>query len=96
MGKVSSLKLSRNFRIRQASSRAGRSSAVPGFPRRAACGETAENFSTLNQRFARLLAIADAADAAPTTQMETLASNGSREARNRRRWGELKRTGCLH
>ena len=33
-------------------------------------GKTPENFSTLNQHFATILAVADSADAAPTTQAE--------------------------
>jgi len=40
-------------------------SAFFGLP---ASGKQPENFSTLNQHFAALLAVADSADAAPTTQ----------------------------
>jgi photosystem II stability/assembly factor-like uncharacterized protein len=47
--------------------------AVPGFSGVPLAAKQPENFSTLNQRFGRLLAIADAADAAPTTQTEAVA-----------------------
>jgi hypothetical protein len=36
-----------------------------------AAGKQPESFSTLNQRFGTLLAVADSADAAPTSQAET-------------------------
>jgi len=56
-------------------------------------GKQPENFSTLNQHFERILAIADAADAAPTTQAETVAKE-LQEALNElaARWSEMKRT----
>ena len=37
-----------------------------------ASGKQPENFSTLNQHFGNLLGVADSADAAPTTQAETV------------------------
>jgi len=46
---------------------------MPGFSGVPSVGKQPENFSTLNQRFGRLLAIADAADAAPTEQTEAVA-----------------------
>src|SRR4029077_7913957 len=46
--------------------------AVPGFSGIPLSGKQPENFSTLNQRLGRVLAIADAADAAPTTQAEAV------------------------
>jgi len=46
--------------------------AVPGFFGTPLSGKQPENFSTLNQRFGRVLGIADAADAAPTTQAEAV------------------------
>ena len=49
--------------------------AVPGFSGVPVSGKKPENFSTLNQRFGQILGIADAADAAPTTQT---ASGGQR------------------
>jgi photosystem II stability/assembly factor-like uncharacterized protein len=68
--------------------------AVAGFSGVPVAGKQPENFSTLNQRFARLLAIADAADAAPTTQAEAVA----RELEVSRlelggQWIELKKAG---
>jgi photosystem II stability/assembly factor-like uncharacterized protein len=44
--------------------------AVPGFFGTPPSGKQPENFSTLNQRFGRVLSIADAADGAPTSQTE--------------------------
>jgi hypothetical protein len=67
--------------------------AVPGFFGIPLTGKQPENFSTLNQRFGQILAIADAADAAPTTQTEAVAAdlrNALKEASAR--WKELKTT----
>ncbi len=47
--------------------------AVPGFFGTPLSGKQPENFSTLNQRFGRVLGIADAADGAPTMQAEAVA-----------------------
>src|SRR6202790_1510575 len=44
--------------------------AVPGFIGVPPSGKQPENLSTLNQHFAAMLAVADSADAAPTTQAE--------------------------
>jgi photosystem II stability/assembly factor-like uncharacterized protein len=71
-----------------------------------ASGKLPENLSTLNQHFAAILAVADSADAVPTTQA-TLAYKDLEETEStlRRRWeairerdlpdlnGELKKTG---
>ncbi|HEY1423249.1 MAG TPA: hypothetical protein VGF20_07345 [Candidatus Acidoferrum sp.] len=47
--------------------------AVPGFFGLPPSGKRPENFSTLNQRFGQILAIADAADVAPTTATDNVA-----------------------
>jgi len=47
--------------------------AVPGFFGTPLAGKQPENFSTLNQRFGRILSIADSADVAPTPTSEALA-----------------------
>ncbi len=55
-------------------------------------GKEPENFSTLHQHFARLLAVADSADAAPTSQ--ATAVYGELQAALKTllaRWGELKK-----
>ena len=44
--------------------------AVPGFVGVPPSGKQPENLSTLNQHFAAMLAVADSADAAPTTQAD--------------------------
>jgi photosystem II stability/assembly factor-like uncharacterized protein len=67
--------------------------AVPGFFGIPLAGKQPENFSTLNQRFGQVLAIADVADAAPTTQTEAVAAdlkNALEDASAR--WKELKKT----
>jgi hypothetical protein len=67
--------------------------AVPGFFGVPLTGKQPENFSTLNQRFGQVLGIADAADAAPTTQTEAVAAelkNGLKETSAR--WTEIKKT----
>ncbi len=67
--------------------------AVPGFSGVPLAGKQTENFSTLNQRFGRIMAIADAADAAPTTQTEAVARELEVALReNAQRWRELKKT----
>jgi len=48
--------------------------AVPGFFGTPPSGKQPENFSTLNQRFGRVLSIADAADGAPTSQTEAVSA----------------------
>jgi photosystem II stability/assembly factor-like uncharacterized protein len=66
--------------------------AVPGFSGVPLAGKQPENFSTLNQRFGRMLAIADAADAAPTTQAEAVARELNAALReNALHWAELKK-----
>jgi photosystem II stability/assembly factor-like uncharacterized protein len=47
--------------------------AVPGFFGTPLNGKQPENFSTLNQRFGRILAIADSADVAPTSPTDAVA-----------------------
>ncbi|MEQ1474055.1 MAG: glycoside hydrolase, partial [Candidatus Acidiferrum sp.] len=47
----------------------GAQSSFYGVP---SSGKASENFSTLNQRFGNVLAVADSADAAPTTQAQTV------------------------
>ncbi len=55
-------------------------------------GKQPENFSTLNQHFAQLLAIADSADAAPTTQAtKVYAELAEQQSVLSRRWDELKK-----
>ena len=66
--------------------------AVPGFAGIPATGKQPENLSTLNQRFGRVLAIADAADVAPTTQTEAVAKELETALRDAiTRWQEMKR-----
>jgi photosystem II stability/assembly factor-like uncharacterized protein len=66
--------------------------AVPGFFGLPPSGRQPENFSTLNQRFGRVLSIADAADAAPTTQAETVAKElDAALAELSSRWNDMKR-----
>jgi hypothetical protein len=48
--------------------------AVPGFFGTPPSAKQPENFSTLNQRFGRVLSIADAADGAPTSQTEAVSA----------------------
>jgi photosystem II stability/assembly factor-like uncharacterized protein len=67
--------------------------AVPGFFGTPLSGKQPENFSTLNQRFGRILTIADSADVAPTPTTEAVA----RELENAlllssHRWNDLKTT----
>ena len=67
--------------------------AVPGFAGVPLSGKQPENFSTLNQRFGRVLAIADAADAAPTTQTEAVTKELEASLRELAgRWREMKKT----
>jgi photosystem II stability/assembly factor-like uncharacterized protein len=94
MGKVSSAEAKQKLSEFAKKAAALEGAAVPGFSGLPLAGKQPENFSTLNQRFGRLLAIADAADAAPTTQMETLALElEAARLETVERWGELKRTG---
>lgn len=54
-------------------------------------GKTPENFSTLNQHFATILAVADSADAAPTTQAEVAYQDLQQsETGLRRRWNAVR------
>jgi hypothetical protein len=65
--------------------------AVPGFSGVPVSGKKPENLSTLNQRFGQILGIADAADAAPTTQTATVAKELSVALQeNLARWRQLK------
>jgi photosystem II stability/assembly factor-like uncharacterized protein len=65
--------------------------AVPGFSGVPVSGKKPENFSTLNQRFGQILGIADAADAAPTTQTATVGKDLSVALQeNLARWRQLK------
>jgi hypothetical protein len=67
--------------------------AVPGFFGLPPSGKQQENFSTLNQRFGRVLAIAEGADAAPTTQTETVAKELETALTELvTRWSEIKKT----
>ena len=66
---------------------------MPGFFGTPLPGKQPENFSTLNQRFGRILAIADTADAAPTTQTEAVARELETALKaTTARWAELKST----
>jgi photosystem II stability/assembly factor-like uncharacterized protein len=66
---------------------------VPGFSGIPLSGKQPENLSTLNQRLGRVLAIADAADAAPTTQTEAVAKELETALRDTiAHWREMKRT----
>jgi hypothetical protein len=66
---------------------------VPGFFGTPLTGKQPENFSTLNQRFGQLLAIADAADAAPTTTTEAVARElGVALKETSGRWSVIKKT----
>jgi photosystem II stability/assembly factor-like uncharacterized protein len=54
-------------------------------------GKQPENFSTLNQHFGQLLAIADSADAAPTTQASKVYAELTEELNSlAKRWNDLK------
>jgi photosystem II stability/assembly factor-like uncharacterized protein len=54
-------------------------------------GKPPENFSTLNQHFAAIFAVADSADAAPTTQAATAYQDlGQSETDLRRRWSAIR------
>ena len=65
--------------------------AVPGFSGVPLSGKKPENLSTLNQRFGQILAIADAADTAPTSQTEAVAKElGVALQENLASWKELK------
>jgi DNA repair exonuclease SbcCD ATPase subunit len=91
MAKVSSAEAKQKLAEFDKKAAALEGAAVPGFSGVPPVGKQPENLSTLNQHFGRILAIADAADAAPTTQLEALA----RELEVARlekaaRWRELK------
>src|SRR6266404_752113 len=93
MGKVSSAEAKQKLSEFDKKAAALEGAAVPGFSGVPLAGKQPENFSTLNQRFGRLLAIADAADAAPTTQTEAVARELEVALReNAQRWRELKKT----
>jgi len=65
--------------------------SVPGFFGLPPSGKRPENFSTLNQHLGQILAIADAADAAPTAQTENEAWElGSALTGLSARWKEMK------
>ncbi len=56
-------------------------------------GKETENFSTINQHFGQLLAIADSADAAPTTQASQVYASLSEQMNDlARRWQERTQT----
>ena len=58
-----------------------------------ASGKESENFSTINQHFGQLLAIADSADAAPTTQASQVYASLSEQMNDlAKRWLELAQT----
>jgi photosystem II stability/assembly factor-like uncharacterized protein len=58
-----------------------------------ASGKESENFSTINQHFGQLLAIADSADAAPTTQASQVYASLSEQMNDlAKRWQELAQT----
>jgi hypothetical protein len=64
---------------------------VPGFFGTPQPGRQAENFSTLNQRFNRILGIADSADAAPTLTAEKVATELEAALKDcQARWADLK------
>ena len=66
---------------------------VPGFFGTPLSGKQPENFSTLNQRFGRILSIADSADSAPTATSERAAAELETALQlSEARWSELKRT----
>jgi photosystem II stability/assembly factor-like uncharacterized protein len=73
MAKVSSAEAKQKLSEFDRKAGALEGAALPGFSGVPSVGKQPENFSTLNQRFGRLLAIADAADAAPTEQTEAVA-----------------------
>ncbi len=93
MGKVSSAEAKQKLSEFDKKAAALEGAAVPGFSGVPLAGKQPENFSTLNQRFGRILAIADAADTAPTTQAEAVARELDVALReNLARWGEMKTT----
>jgi photosystem II stability/assembly factor-like uncharacterized protein len=94
MGKVSSAEAKQKLSEFDKKAAALEGAAVPGFSGVPLAGKQPENFSTLNQRFGRILAIADATDAAPTTQTEALARELEvARLENAQRWRELKKAG---
>jgi hypothetical protein len=94
MAKVSSAEAKQKLLQFDKKAAALEGAAAPGFSGVPPAGKQPENLSTLNQRFGRMLAIADAADSAPTTQLETLAIE-LEVARLELvgRWTELKKAG---
>jgi len=67
--------------------------AVPGFFGTPLSGKQPENFSTLNQRFGRVLGIADAADGAPTSQAEAVAKELAAALKTAsEQWESMKKT----
>jgi hypothetical protein len=67
--------------------------AVPGLFGLPPSGKRPENFSTLNQRFGQILAIADAADVAPTTATDNVAKElEAALAELSARWKNIKTT----
>jgi hypothetical protein len=63
----------------------------PGFFGTPLAGKRPENFSTLNQRFGRILAIADGADVRPTPTTEAVARELEGALKeNSDRWNDLK------
>ena len=92
MAKVSSAEAKQKLSEFDKKAAALEGAAVPGFSGVPLAGKQPENLSTLNQRFGRILAIADAADAAPTMQLEALARELDVALReNIARWAELKK-----
>jgi hypothetical protein len=94
MAKVSSAEAKQKLAEFDKKATALEGAAVPGFSGVPPVGKQPENLSTLNQHFARILAIAAAADAAPTTQLEALARELEvARLENAARWRELKTSG---
>jgi photosystem II stability/assembly factor-like uncharacterized protein len=92
MAKVSSAEAKQKLSEFDNKAAALEGAAVSSFSGVPLAGKQPENLSTLNQRFGRMLAIADAADAAPTTQLKALA--GELEVALREdmaQWSELKK-----
>jgi photosystem II stability/assembly factor-like uncharacterized protein len=94
MAKVSSAEAKQKLAEFDKKAAALEGAAVPGFSGVPPVGKQPENLSTLNQHFGRILAIADAADAAPTTQLEAVARElEAARLENAERWRELKTSG---
>jgi photosystem II stability/assembly factor-like uncharacterized protein len=91
--KVSASELKEKFADLDKKAAALEGAAVPAFFGVPLAGKQPENFSTLNQRFGRLLAISDGADAAPTRETGNVAQELQTALKDSAsRWDALKKS----